>query len=108
MFVKKIVILSTYTCTPVKNLASCCKTSSSHIIIIFKLICVRPVEVKLYGFTCTGMQDVSTKIIAKMQIFGEKKNWLLNGVPVYIIRRTQVVQVDHKYFHAYQDHKYHF
>ena len=45
------------------------------------------------------MQDVSIKDIAKIELFGKK--WLLNGVPLYIIRHTHVVQLDHTYFQAY-------
>ena len=45
------------------------------------------------------MQDVTIKTIAKIVLF--EKKWLLNGVSLYIIRRTQVVQIDHTYFQAY-------
>ena len=35
-----------------------------------------------------------------------REKWLLNGIPLYIIRRTQVVQIDHTYFQAYREHEY--
>ena len=42
--------------------------------------------------------------IAKTKFFQEK--WLLNGVLRNIIRRTQVVQIDHMYFQAYREYEY--